>query len=537
MRASSNVPARHPGRMSSWGLAAVCVLALSVALIYYALTANMRPLPFNSDLLYPLSVMRDLTLRHEPLSGWSLTPAPYLFPDLPLFALLYKAGFTGPAVFDVYLDVFAVLVMASVVGVGVTLRRPSAAMLVGALFLVVVARAEVGEFVFQVGYHGGANLMMLASLGALILWVGKPRQGMTPHLYVYIACCALGVMSDMLTIFHSALPLFLSVLYVKRHEMTRHKVAHLFGLLFLSPVVLGLSSRFLFTLISGVRIPAGLAAHKIPQRIFDGTYWSGVGAGLLDNIVSSPAAALLLGVAWAYGVVKLRGYAKRMHTSSPGESLLLAFGVCAPVILLLVCVLTTQYSGSAGLRYLTGAFLIASMNLVLLWPQRRRHQWIVAALCTTLSCGALMVLLTSGAEIEAFPRERFKQLPKVTCFEKNLEDHGLRHGAADYWDAKFLMELVERPGLRVVSLDMKTLTPKDWIQNACWHLDEQGEVLPVEFVIIRDEQVTGAWPELWREQPMRKESCPGFEILIFETPISFEMEVLESKAGLARCEG
>ena len=63
--------------------------------------AAMPEASVTSDLLYLEALYKDLFVRHLPIGGWTLSPAPYFFPDLPVYFVL--RGLAGDLLSALYL--------------------------------------------------------------------------------------------------------------------------------------------------------------------------------------------------------------------------------------------------------------------------------------------------------------------------------------------------------------------------------------------------------------------------------------------------
>ncbi|MEO6994186.1 MAG: hypothetical protein ABI273_11180, partial [Lacunisphaera sp.] len=202
------------GKASPWlsvpvwglGMGSVAILALGLCTRYF------QPW-LSADYIYPQLFAEDLLAGRYPLSGWTLSSAPYFFPDMSVITLLRALGGSGPAL-PAYV-VFSFLSLAIVTGWSLqrVTRGGTTAWLAGVAFVDgLLLWQSVGDHAHYlwlfgtVGFHGGAVLLGLVTVA---LWAGMRPDDAMPRgrAIVAIGVVFLGLMSDTLFFIQAVLPL------------------------------------------------------------------------------------------------------------------------------------------------------------------------------------------------------------------------------------------------------------------------------------------------------------------------------------------
>jgi len=193
-------------------LGGVLALALLLALQVLALASRRFPAQLTSDDLYPYVFCQNLLHGGAPLSGWSLSSAPYFFPDFAGFALLLAAtGWHGGA--------FAAYAVASALALGLAggallraldpaapgpwRRGLGAANAVVALgWLPGMGRTLWWEL--APGFHGG---VLLVAVAAAALVAGGMNHPSRPRWLALVGLLWLGLLSDAFLALEAMAPL------------------------------------------------------------------------------------------------------------------------------------------------------------------------------------------------------------------------------------------------------------------------------------------------------------------------------------------
>ncbi|WP_166106389.1 hypothetical protein [Duganella aceris] len=411
---------------------------------------------FSSDALYLPTLYDNVIEQGGRLKRWYLTPAPYFFPDWPLyFGLRWLAGTT----FHAMAALMAVQALA-LWGLAALLARRAMAWtpaLAGAtLATVAVCAAAAGgafpyAYVMLGSYHFGTFLLVLAGLLMLLpLLAERPvTRGAQAGLALLVAVT---VLSDRLYGLQFVLPsLGLLVLMRARVPHWRRLCAAL-----LAGCVAGvLLYKFKLLVPNSVSMPWKLAPARLGVNLGDLL-------AMFDTLRAqcAPLAwycalyyALLLTL--APGTLLNRG---RWRLAGLEAAWLGMFSLCGTAGLLLVMAIS---SAPATTRYLIPAALLplvlGPLLLAAQWPRRAAaHGYL------PLTLAALLALWPLAGKVAASGPLRQAYYPEtVACVDRVLALYSLQHGYGGYWDAGWLaMHSRQRPTVAPVKAD---LAPLKWI--------------------------------------------------------------------------
>ncbi|MBI40804.1 MAG: hypothetical protein CMF59_14490 [Leptospiraceae bacterium] len=165
---------------------------------------------FQSDVLYISAVIQDL-YNGTSILGWTFTPAPYFFPDLTLYAILYSILDHGLAlrvygIIQATLAAFLLLRLFSPPGKRYGIFR----LLFSLQFLALVYFQDFYAFLYLPGMHCSA---LIASL---ILFHRIRHEELLPWKGIYIGLLSLVILSDRLMLVQGIVPTLISLLYANR---------------------------------------------------------------------------------------------------------------------------------------------------------------------------------------------------------------------------------------------------------------------------------------------------------------------------------
>lgn len=411
---------------------------------------------FSSDALYLPALYDNVVEQGGRLKQWYLTPAPYFFPDWPLyFGLRWLAGGTYIAMAAMMAAQAAALWLLA----ALTARRyaaPPQALAAATLATVVACQAAAAgyfpyTYIMLGSYHFGTFLLVLAGLLALLpLLHARPvTRGAQAGLALLVAVT---VLSDRLYGLQFVLPA-LGLLLLMRDRVPNWR--RLCAALLAGCVAGVLLYKFKLLVPNSVSMPWKLA----PARL---------GANLLDLLSifntlraqSAPLAwycalyyALLLTL--APGTLLGRG---RWRLADTEAAWLGMFSLCGTAGLLLVMAIS---SAPATTRYLIPALLLplvlGPLLLAACWPRGAgAHGYL------PLTLAALLALWPLAGRVAASGPLRHEYYPEtIACIDRVLAQYDLRHGYAGYWDAGWLsMNSQRRPTVAPVKQD---LTRLKWI--------------------------------------------------------------------------
>jgi len=442
----------------------LALLGVSAMIVVYLQLAIDTDFFFSSDALYLPALYDNVVVRGGRLAQWYLTPAPYFFPDWPLyFGLRWLAGGT----FHAMAAMMAAQALALWLLTALAARRHAAlpqALAAATLATVVVCQAAAAgyfpyAYIMLGSYHFGTFLLVLAGLLVLLrlrLVPLRPERPVARGVQAAEAGLALLVtltmLSDRLYGLQFVLPsLGLLLLMRKRVPHWRRLCAAL-----LAGCVAGvLLYKFKLLVPNSVSMPWKLA----PARL---------GANLADllaifNTLRAQSAPLAWYCALYYAVLLTlapgtlldRG---RWRLAGAEAAWLGMFSLAGTLGLLLVMALS---SAPATTRYLIPALLLplvlGPVLLAACWPRGAGARGYVP-----LTLGALLALWPLAGRVAASGPLRQAYYPEtIACIDRALAQYDLRHGYAGYWDAGWLsVSSQRRPTVAPVKQD---LTRLKWI--------------------------------------------------------------------------
>ncbi|GAB4206937.1 MAG: hypothetical protein OHK0022_34590 [Roseiflexaceae bacterium] len=511
-------------------------LALAVAYVGFATGRISLDLLYNSDALYLPVLYRDLA-SGQGMSGWALTPAPYFFPDMPLFFGLnfmlnnFQLAVIAYGLVQVLLFVAGLTALSRLMAG----RNPDIQCLVplaGALFFLYFYAAPYPFFslVFANAFHFSVMVVGIGCLALIGVTVARPRidRVVVVCVLAVLLCSTLMVASDLLYVIQVLAPMMLSLWLLALCKQIPYR-------------------RALFYSLLGLSLPVGLWAGTILSRVLTGTdtrfaLWpfslqivEVALSELLDWCRSLwfghpllPSAAICFALVGGRMLVLLiRG---RKQPSRSAVRLLvvsfLAFQIVASA-------LTILYTGVVMERYLLPLLVVPTFfGWPLLAAAARRlprflnSPWVsrITASAVILSCLVILAFNSVPQQVEHLA-DYYPDL--VRCMDVQTEQRHLKSGLADYWQAKYI-SMLSHHGLRVVQLNT-ALRPWHWINNLHWYAQ------PFDFVMIDHAQL----PEFRLDRRLVIErfgppddsfSCGSSEILVYHS-VQFREQFLTPTLG------
>ncbi|OHE80771.1 MAG: hypothetical protein A3G75_13630 [Verrucomicrobia bacterium RIFCSPLOWO2_12_FULL_64_8] len=463
-----NADSRWPWLGWWLGLAAAGAQALALAAFYFHRD-------FTSDHLYPHLFAADVLSGRYPLSGWTLSSAPYFFPDF-AFATLWLAVLGGDGtVFAAYAAGYY-LALAAVLGWAAARVRPewgARAWLVGPVLVnLLLGCRELTDHARYLwwlgipGFHGGAVLLGMV---VFALWFGPLETEPPPaRRWLAVGLLAVGVLSDTLLLVQFAVPLLLAFAWCARGRWRESVRARSYALTLmravliaaLARVVLGVAGMFVFSKV--------LRYAPWPSDIF------AAGAQLARDVGGTLAphgtVFVLLGVvAVGWGLWRLR-----QSAGAPVRRLADAGVLVSLAVTLAMPVVTVYWKNSQHARYLLPWLVLpgwwCGLN-ILAWREHKAADLNPRTGRVGLGLLALLFILAGGVAAGTWSWEswRWPQPPAVRELVEGLRQRGLDHGLSDYWNAHHLNQLSHG------ALHLNQLRPDGrtyfWNNNAFWHFD------------------------------------------------------------------
>ena len=168
---------------------------------------------FQSDVLYIPSIVEDLS-RSVSLSGWSFSPAPYFFPDMLLYAMVYLPIGDHSIAIRIYGFIQAALVFLILIRMFSPPGRR--APIYRLLFIPVTSVLLLYQDFYALLYLPGMHCMALFITLFLFYRLRREENITSDRSWLYLALTALIIASDRIFIAYFVLPLSISILLALR---------------------------------------------------------------------------------------------------------------------------------------------------------------------------------------------------------------------------------------------------------------------------------------------------------------------------------
>lgn len=446
-------PWRNILALACWG--ASCAALLDILSAGHPVQAHL----VHSDALYLPVLFADVLEHGGRLRDWFLTPAPYFFPDMPLYWLAWL-GSDGIArqttSFALLQSILTALALYAVAHQVLSRNRLLAAATLATLFIWLGLHAG-DPFVRMFGsaHHYGAFVAALLLMAAWLRQEGQDTPGLAAPMAVAIAALVfLSTLSDALFLAQTVIPL-LAALLICRQDAPRPRL-RLRGFLLLFVPAFAAMLSYKLVVAHPTRYSTRASLSALPGNLAE---IGRIGDGLFGQ---RPLLALALLLSLGLGLICMASLARRRPLLSLPRPLqmlaafaLLSFGATVSAMLLSKNVMPVP-------RYLIGALawpLVAGgCVLAHMLGERWRYPSLLpcAVLASLLATQACRVNTVHDTDHYFYPEQ-------IACIDRALAAAGARHGIAQYWDAKRLQAL----SLRSLSLAQytDTLEPMKWITS------------------------------------------------------------------------
>lgn len=493
------------------GLVTVGLQALALATRYF------QPW-LSADYIYPQLFAEDVLAGRYPLSGWTLSSAPYFFPDMTMATVLRALGGAG-TVLPAYV-VFTYMALA--VLAGWSLQRATAtgwtAWLAGVAFVnallvwqSVTDHAHYLWLLGTVGFHGGAVLLGLASFA---LWTGGREGGMSRSRWaVALVVLFLGAISDTLFLTQAAAPLGVG-LWAQAQWNWRHPLVRVYAKTLALALGLVVVVRGLLAFAGWFNFSKVVRYAPTPAAMTRAT------VGFLHDLraILVPGAWGLLalaGVALAVvGFIWWRERRQARPLTGPAKTAA-AFALAGLAATTLLPLVTAYWRDEHHVRYML-PWLVLPGWLALAWLLPRLTPW------TTGARPWALLLLWVGLLVGTLPQIRPAALrwpyaERQAQLDEFFLRRGLRHGLSDYWRAHEINTLTHAP-VRLFALRPQA-TARFWNNNAFWFYDsEAGRLSGPDYTFIITEGLDEAALRRRFGEPAEQEKAGGLTIWLYSGP-------------------
>lgn len=415
--------------------AALALTILSLVGFAYLFGHPFRDYVFNSDALYIETVLSDLIAKGGSLDDWFLTPAPYFFPD-------YLIGFgsrlfgSSPyfhilsfALLQLLLFVWFVCRLAK----SIKARDPIGAGLISLFVVVFCVLNSFEPFVYSIssGFHFGE---FLVSVLIVAMWIDV-RQGLAEkwrkicYALTIALVSYLTALSDNLFLIQCLLPCMIAeVVYTILMNERKARIVKFFAIALIPAVIGSYSYKF-------------IVAHQTTvSPIVDIEYmlseWPRVAVMWAHPFISSLILGTML-VIWVASFIYFIFFQSKVNDRDKSYSMAWVGIYVGAVIVVTIFTLAAVKNIQVAPRYLIPptmwpivfvALCVSTIDITML-SRVVRVGLVVGIL--TVSSGQYNSLKNNDFASEFYPAE-------IGCINTAILNSGLRHGIAQYWDAKYL---------------------------------------------------------------------------------------------------
>lgn len=494
---------------------AVATIALGAAL--FALVRSIGSVVpvehfFSSDNVYLTAVYRDVFRDHLSVTGWKLTPAPYFFPDMPVWFVLNRIF--GPDLIAV--NTANLFVQTGIlVFVSVLLARSTLPIwiLTAAAFTVAVGEGNRPLLVvFLPTHHTGTlinSILCMVILRSILSgdWTRETiARGVTLCVLVFLATA-----SDRLFLAVFAFPACISIALSESRRSARVLAA----VSIIAAAALAGPALIMAQRAGWFHLPAFSPAADIAKSIIApgaAKEWIRGFFGFFFHLPKVIFGCALLVIHGLISTAQMRRRAEPFATEPLVTTWLFLGTLCA----IFAAFAITQAIGAEmadAHRYLGASwfFLPLAMPLVVKWQMVLADRFVIK--------GMKFISPTLAAALVIFAATRtplsYQPSPLAACLDAHREELGEGFGFSDYWNSR-LTTMASTKGIRMIQLK-PNLEPYFWINNKA---DFRADA-PVSFVILTG--LDRSLVETHWGKPVRSFRCTDHEVWVYasskDTPI------------------
>lgn len=527
---------RGHGSGAGWQLAKAMLGVFALGLAFYGfwrIRGMYLSWADNADVLYLADLYRDLVSHHYPLTGWRLTPAPYFFPDMPLFFLSAAVTPNLPSAYCLYAGIMLLAIFGCMywIASAISASRADRLLAVGmaALLMFLLALSSRSYWVpmrwlLAPSGHSGSLLCGLILIALSLDLMRRPTRN---RLIAFASISFIALASDQLLLGQFIAPiigatLIWAFIYRSRQQLTTCTAITASSLIAWRAAIwlvhsIARGSSFQIPDIAPALAPSSLIAHWWPQVKQD---WHEVAAPttplFLVTLASLVAVVMIL--------IHLRSGSRRARTDRAAQpmtfitwvaiaSLLLSFGV--PV-------LTSMWGNIDCFRYELSFLVLPLLLLTICFVYWLRRLPGPAGTGVGLSaCAIGMGLCLPVRNVPAFENTKAFYPPTVAAFDQLKRQYGLHAGFSDYWLSRSVA-MLSREHLLMSPVEARenTLSPTLWIDNPN-HWCQSPEGKRGEYPIYDFAVCTPTIEAKIRERcgaPAKVVECAKSRVLIYNRP-------------------
>lgn len=485
------------------------LFAIACMTVFYLTGHELRSGLMHADALYLPTMFDDLLRAGGRLSDWYLTPAPYYFPDFPLYLLAWLLGPTG------YLQIVLFAVLQSgllLYGAWAVAREfdrnaalPCAALSLIALLGLALSNQEPFVLLLSSAFHFGT---FVSGVFFVLAWLRFERTGARGTLWAACALAFLTTLSDSLFMLQAALPLacaaavrtFLDPGYLADRRRRRMLPWVLFGAAILGQL------GYKVLVMNRTRYSPHMDLHHVGANLRDlaaiaQQLWNALplfALGWLAFLGFSLACAVRLALRreLPFGVTSRLGWLVMFWLISTAGS------VAVSLLVYNVPVMARYFIASACWPVLLAPLVAAHL------PGARAG---TAALAAAFA-GCALIGVATARQWQGHPLQLDYYPDDVACIDRALATMDLHHGIAQYWDAK-PTQYFSRNGITLAHYDNQ-LSESRWVTSKRYFrpaydfaLLGPGRSAPYYIPSERLEALNG--------KPVAEARCGGYTVLLY----------------------
>lgn len=455
------------------------ILLVGVAsFLIFLLIPNKYNEIFNSDALYLPVLLGDLFNHGGKLSDWHLTPAPYFFPDMPIYVL--SMAFTNSLFYQyaIFYSIQAILTLLVFCYVLKTVSNEIwKGLAVFATLVVLYLSIESNgayRYLLHSAYHYGAFLSSLLILG---LWLRINANHSLPLrlTFVSIACIVsyFSALSDSLFLINSTIPLVLSILVLHGKNYKSNMFLLVAGFaISLSAFIGNLSYNFI------VQNPVRYDIKFRPLRIFRNL--DTLLPDFLNFYSQYPFLVGLFFIAFGIGCYLIFSHNfKNLVNDQRNDSFFIFYCISSIVVNIFV-VLTVKLISTD--RYLISFYIIPLLLLCYLFFRLFHNKYSFVFTLGGIFLISVQLFEVGNAKYNShgFSNEYYPNY--LECIDRAIVDHKLSNGVSQYWDAKLIQSL-SKNSIRIAQYRIKNglFIEDKWITSDLFYSKSY------DFVLLNDQ--------------------------------------------------
>lgn len=438
------------------------LLALGLAniIISYCAGHPFRSGLFEADILYLPTLFSDIFSHEGKISDWYLTPAPYFFPDYPLFFVSYILGL------DSYdrIAIFSVTqTSACFLTIWLLTRHtlkpnslPQASTATIGLIWLALSTGNPFTLVLASACHFGTYI---SSLLLAALWIRYKFSTEKKHaLQLRIAMCALAfiaALSDNLFLPQAIAPIVATSLFFDLQDKNSTTEADRFYLLLAAFGAMG-SASYKFIIPNHTRYPTVIGIENAQKHLAD--IYIIFQKLIQDNPVYGAVLAIYVVLLIRHLRLAFRSKADQRPPKPLTWLVLFSFfAICSTVAA--TCLATNLPMAS---RYLMPALLWPVLISTMLVAHQMGTRFFAAA--TIGSALTVAALSIDSYKIASQHRISTTYYPaEIACIDALIDQEDLHNGIAQYWDAKPLQQFSRRD--LIIAQHSENLNEERWITS------------------------------------------------------------------------